>query len=521
MRIALRHGFLDPHGESKIGRFVVARETWETIDTVWRGDRARRLLAVALLCIVYFASGRFGLRLAFLHASATPVWPPTGIALASMLVYGTRVWPAIFLGAFLTNIITEGSVATCLGIAAGNTLEALLGAWLVNRLAGGRRAFERIQDVFKFAALAALLSTTVSATIGVTSLFLGGLVARSAVGSVWLTWWLGDAVGALVVGPLLVLCLADPRAAWRRARTPEAGVVLVVVVLVGLLVFAGFFPSPTKTYPLEFLCLLPLLWAAFRLQQSGAAAACLVLSGIAIWGTLNGYGPFVRDSRNEALLLLQAFLGVASLTALSLAAVVSERERFESQLVHLADHDSLTGTLSRRRFETEVARELAMAQRYGTHGALLYLDLDDFKVVNDRLGHRAGDELLVRLAGLLKARLRDSDLLARLGGDEFAILAPHTDGSQARSLGAQLLSAIAQDGGTAFERPLSVTASLGIALHPEHGLTTDELLSRADSAMYEAKRAGGNRVELYSVGGEGPKAGPDSPRAAPPRRRKG
>jgi diguanylate cyclase (GGDEF)-like protein len=454
---------------------------------------------LTLLCLVYFAAGKLGLSLAFLHKSATPVWPPTGIALASLLVYGYGVWPAILLGAFLVNITTEGSVATCLGIAAGNTLEGLVGAFLINRFAHGRHAFDRIQDVFKFAALAPVASTTVSATIGVLSLRLGGLATGPNLESVWLTWWLGDAVGALVVGPFLVLWLSDPKGCLRDARTLEAGAVFLVVVLSGLVVFGGLFPTETKTYPLEFLCLLPLLWAAFRLPQSGAAVASLALSGLAIWGTLRGFGPFVRGSPNESLLLQQAFLGVATLTTLALASVVSERETFERQLVYFVDHDLLTGMLSRRRFEAEIGRELAITSRYGTHGALIYLDLDDFKVVNDRLGHRAGDTLLIHLASLLKDRLRDSDLLARMGGDEVAILAPHTDESQARALAAQLVAAIAEDGAAASDRHQKITASLGVALYPEHGLTVDELLSRADTAMYEAKREGGNGFRMHAL----------------------
>src|SRR6185295_11447082 len=138
-----------------------------------------------------------------------------------------------------------------------------------NRFADGVRAFDRMQGVFKFAALAALASTTVSATIGVVSLLLGGLLTSSSLGSVWLTWWLGDAVGALVFGPLLVLGLSAPDTGRHRARALETGALFLVVVLVSLIVFAGLSPSQTKTYPLEFLCFLPLLWAAFRIHQKG------------------------------------------------------------------------------------------------------------------------------------------------------------------------------------------------------------------------------------------------------------
>src|SRR5260370_6669911 len=135
----------------------------------------RDLAVLAALTGTYFVAGKLGLKLASVHASATAVWPCTGIALAGLLIFGYRVWPAILAGAFLVNLTTAGSVATSIGIAVGNTLEPVVGCYLVNRVAGGRRAFERAQDIFKFAFLAAMVSTTISATVAVTTLDLAGL----------------------------------------------------------------------------------------------------------------------------------------------------------------------------------------------------------------------------------------------------------------------------------------------------------------------------------------------------------
>ncbi len=192
---------------------------------------------------VYVVAGKFGLSLAFVNASATAVWPPTGIALAATLLLGYRVWPAILLGAFLVNATTAGSVWTSLAIASGNTLEGLLGAWLVTRFANGRNAFSRAPDIFAFAALAGFLSTTVSATIGVTSLSLGGYASWDRFGAIWLTWWLGDVAGALVVAPVLILWGTGRAVALTRARALELGLLLGSVVLVGDLVFGGLWSS--------------------------------------------------------------------------------------------------------------------------------------------------------------------------------------------------------------------------------------------------------------------------------------
>src|SRR3984893_9250903 len=163
------------------------------------------LAAPAVLAAVYFAAGKLGLKLAFVNASATAVWPCTGIALAAFLILGYRVWPTILAGAFLVNWTTAGSVATSLGISVGNTLEGVVGCYLVTRFAAGRKAFERAQDVFKFALPAGSVSTAVSATIGVTTLALAGFASWSIYGSIWSTWWLGDAVGAVGVTPFVFI----------------------------------------------------------------------------------------------------------------------------------------------------------------------------------------------------------------------------------------------------------------------------------------------------------------------------
>jgi len=195
-------------------------------------------MLIVLLLVVYVLAGRLGLHFAFVNASATALWPPTGIAIASVLVFGPRVWPAIFVGAFVVNVLTAGSIATSLGIAIGNALEALLAGRLVMRLAGGLRAFQRPQDVFKFLALAGVMATAVSATIGVTSLTLGGYAPWADYGRIWLTWWLGDASGAIIVTPVLLL-LDREVARVARGRPIEPVALAAAVVIGGELIFGG------------------------------------------------------------------------------------------------------------------------------------------------------------------------------------------------------------------------------------------------------------------------------------------
>lgn len=284
------------------------------------------------LALLYFAAGKVGLKLAFVNANATAVWPPAGIALAAVLIFGNRIWPGIFIGAFLVNVTTAGSVGTSLGIAVGNTLEALIGAGLVCRFANGRHAFERSQTVFTYAVVAAFFSTALSATFGVTSLALGGFARWDQYGTVWLTWWLGDLVSDLIVAPLILLWVENRLRRFRGRAFFELLVVLFLVDLVGQIVFGGWFPFHIKNYPLEYLTIPLLLWAALRLGRRGAATAAFLMSVVATDGTLRGFGPFFTGDPNESLLLLQAFMGTMTLMALMLAALISEQKRTAEDL---------------------------------------------------------------------------------------------------------------------------------------------------------------------------------------------
>jgi PAS domain S-box-containing protein len=290
-------------------------------------SRIRFFAANLALAAVYFGCGKFGLSLAFLNASASPVWPPTGVSLAALLLWGPRLWPGVFLGALLVNLTTQGTPLTSLWIAAGNTLEALAGAWLVGRFAGGVKAFERTSTFFRYALHAGVISTMLSPALGVTALCVRGLAHWDQFGTVWLTWWLGDMVSNLLLAPLLVIWV---RQGWPRLtteRTFEAAGLIVTVVVMGQLVFLIL-----HGYPLLYLTIPPLLWAGFRFGERGAVTATLLMAGIALWGTLHGRGPFTNPDPNESLLLLQAFVGTISLTGLALALAVSERKQAQQTL---------------------------------------------------------------------------------------------------------------------------------------------------------------------------------------------
>jgi signal transduction histidine kinase len=293
--------------------------------------RFSALPLIGILAVIYFAVGKFGLMLASLHASASPVWPSTGIALAATLLFGYRVWPAIFIGAFLVNVTTAGNVATSFAIAIGNTLEALAGAWLVNQFAGGKEFCDRPQGVFKFA-LAAGISTIISPAFGVTSLALAGFANWTNYGAIWLTWWLGDATGELVFTPLVLLWTLAAKRRWNKKEAAEVGTLLMLLVLLSSIVFGGWLEISSRNYPIAFICGPIVIWMAFRFTQRETATGIFILSAIAVWGTLRGFGPFVGETENKSLLALQSGTAVLAITAMALSAGMAERRRIEEEL---------------------------------------------------------------------------------------------------------------------------------------------------------------------------------------------
>src|SRR5213596_415361 len=289
------------------------------------------LPVIGILAIIYFIAGKLGLMLASLHASASPVWPPAGIALAGLILLGYRAWPAIFVGAFLVNVTTAGNVATSLAMATGNTLEALVGAWLVNRFAGGTNVFDRPQGVFKFA-LAAGISTIISPAFGVTCLGVAGFADWANYGAIWLTWWLGDATGDLVFTPLVLLWSVASKRRWNKKEAAEVGALLLLLVLLSGVVFGGWPAVSARNYPIALIFGPVVIWTAFRFTQRETATGIFIMSAIAVWGTLHGFGPFVRETENQSLLAVQWWAAVLSITAMALSAGMAERRRVEEEL---------------------------------------------------------------------------------------------------------------------------------------------------------------------------------------------
>ena len=285
------------------------------------------LLAVVA---IYFVAGKLGLYFATFNPSSSPVWPPAGIALTALLLGGVSNLAGDFRRRLPANITTSGAVFASLGIASGNTLEAVVGAYLTVHCANGLKMFDRAGDFFKYVAISAL-AASISSTVGLSSLALAGAASSNDFTRIWLTWWLGDVGGYLLVAPFLILWIVNPAMIRDPRRSLEASFTLMAIAVVGVLVFGGALPG-VGHYPLGFVSIPILVWSAFRFGQREAATAIMVLVASATWGIKQGLGPWARFANPVGSLILpQAFMITMAVMTLAMAAVVWERKNAEAE----------------------------------------------------------------------------------------------------------------------------------------------------------------------------------------------
>ncbi len=303
---------------------------------LWPLPAAGYWIAIPLVALAYAGAATISLALAIPPGYASAVWPPAGIALAAWLAFGSRIWPAILIGAALANFGVGGtSAAVALVIGAGNTAEAALAGLLIQRYVRVKHRFEAPAAVWRFAAIA-FIAALVAATNGVVVLALAGQVAWDAFSTHWITWWLGDATGIIIVAPLL-LCwseTANGKTAGERRIEYQLFAALLALLCMTL-VWTARFPAET-VQKLAYLMIPLVTWAAARLGQRAVTAASFAVSVVAILDMLDGAASmFMRLPLNESLLLLQLFVSAVALTGLTLSALSGEVVRVNAELERL------------------------------------------------------------------------------------------------------------------------------------------------------------------------------------------
>ena len=298
--------------------------------------------------VAYIAAAKVGFGFAVVADQITTVWAPTGIAIATLLLCGQRFWPALWLGAFIANAGTDAPLWTAALIASGNTLEAVLAVWLLRRFTGFTSTLGRVADVLRFLIVGATLCTMVSATIGVSALCAGGVQQWTRFRALWVEWWFGDLLGAIIVAPAI---LAIATHEWSRREIARAAVFVAGAVLVSQVVFGQLLGL--RAHPIEYAIFPLAIGAAAAGGLPAAALAVPSASAVAIWHAARGAGPFAGPELHDSLILLQVFLGVLASTALLLGAAITERR------------------VSERR-EREAATMLRVAQQAGRVGTFVW-----------------------------------------------------------------------------------------------------------------------------------------------------
>ena len=304
---------------------------------------------VAALAVVYYGAARLGLRYASIGQSISLVWPPTGLALAALVVLGRRAWPGIAIGAFLANAGTSIPLGVAGAIAAGNTLEALIAATLLTRVAGDRPRLDAMATVRTLILVAAPAGALVSALIGVTSLVVGGTLAPAAWPTAGAVWWIGDVLGALLVAPLIIAWFTEPAPSRAVRGTLEVALLCLGTALAAELGLGHFLPVPALLRRLDYLYLLfPfVIWAALRFGSRGASLMTFVIAVVAVWRTVAGGGPFNTASGGGTLFAVGCYLGIVAVTGLLLAAAVTH------------ERETATAALRRRDEQLSVALDAA------------------------------------------------------------------------------------------------------------------------------------------------------------------
>ncbi|MFF0341331.1 SpoIIE family protein phosphatase [Kribbella sp. NPDC004875] len=376
-------------------------------------------MAIVLVAAAYYLGARLGLSLSLVERNVTPLWPPSGIALAAFLLLGRSVWPGVTLAALAVNLPISTGLAPALLTAVGNTLAPLVAAIVLQRI-GFRRQLDRQRDALAIVFLGALASMTISATIGVLALVSSNAIGVDEVAGAWAVWWTGDAMGVLAIAPFL-LCIP---LFWELERWPALRWLEAIVILTLTTALVSW--TAYTTLPLLFLALPLLGWASWRLQLRGAAPAALIASLITTWSATHDLGPFAGQPLLGQMLTLQAFNATVALTSFFLAALVSERLQFARALMTAAA--DLAGRVKNRTAELSATSDRLRHEIHQRHETQQQLNLEEARTrrehqIAQTLQHSLLPDRMPDIPGVaMAARYVPAAADLHVGGDWYDVI---------------------------------------------------------------------------------------------------
>ena len=438
------------------------------------------LVKILLIAEAYFIFAKLGLQFAFLKGNFTLIWPPSGIALATILLMGYGAIPGLILGAFIASYSNSVPILFALMTAIGNPLAAIVSFFLIKRFTSFRPQLDTLSSVIFLLIFGALVGPLFSGTVGSAGILISGLGLWSNFLEFWSKWWLGDAMGIIIFAPFLLTWLSHSLPNFKWNKILEGNLIFGLVILLAYVVFGNQLNSEIS-YSLTYLIFPLAIWAALRIDSRGIATINLVAMSIAVWGTVHGFGPFINSTPQSGLIYISSTITVF-ITALILAGAIAERKTMENRLTQQSNHDYLTGLYNRFFFDEEI-RRLNNSRQFPI--SVIMADVDHLKKVNDTLGHDQGDQVLKNIALLFNKVFRKEDIVAHLSGDEFAILLPNTNLPSLKKLLKRIYSEISLFNQAHPELPIHI--SFGYCCAQKNNKIEDCLI-KADKLMYLEKQ---------------------------------
>ena len=432
------------------------------------------------------------------------IWAPSGLAFAALVVYGIRWWPFIAIAVVLLHLVLAPVPMLFLPFSiAANVLEAVIGAWVVRRFAAKAVSDLSINSGFSLLA-GGLMQVLVGGPVGVTGMYIAGMVNSEQIVSGLARWMMGDLFGVISVGPAAMMIMVRLRDGVMDLPFNYAGTLEKTIWFIGMvgslaLLFWLDTHSPDYALGMASLPLAMLLWSALRFKPLWASVSNMLMAQTVAAFAGMGWGGFSTPDNLLDSSILVLFMCTITIVPQMLVAATHQNRVTSARLLRRATFDSLTRLPNRTAFGQMVRDRVANA-RTGTEMALAYIDVDQFKVVNDIASHAAGDELIRVLAGALGSQLEDDELLARIGGDEFGLLLCRSSPERASQRIEWMREHVAELRVPWNSDVMSTSISIGLVPFRAAKQTFSELLARADAACFTAKELGGNRVQLASLG---------------------
>lgn len=461
----------------------------------------RKLLARFLAYVALYVLGaEFAVVFISSPEQVTLIWPSAGVAYAVLLHHGIRWWPVIPIGILVSHLVVSPAPLLFIPFSlASNTLGAIVATALVLRIGGAETLHLRVQSGLLILA-GALVNAAISALIGVSGMVFAGMVPMQEYGSAIGKWIAGDVFGIVAVTPFVLMVLrVIERGALRDEKLvyPAVGervLWALAAVASGILIVQASRASPAFAIGLSFLPLTLLLWSALRFEPIFTAGATMLLAFVVVTLIGLGVGGFQAPTNLLESVILLSLLTLMGVIPQMVAAANYRVQASAAELLRRARTDRLTGLPNRLAFEEQLDRVLSSRPDIASGGAMAYVDLDQFKLLNDTASHAAGDAAIRQLASVMRAGLPEDVLLARLGADEFGLLWPTADAARAEREARELRQRIADFRFAYADRVFALSASIGLVPFPGRRSTMAEVLALADTACYTAKELGGNRV---------------------------